>query len=273
MNLTRSELENVYKNIQGPEQVNYIKTGLSGLDIDIFPFLDKGSMITVAGRPAMGKTMFCLNLLERFCISGKRCLYFTPYLTKERIIKRLLILHSAANPRKKPFGKEELERMVEAIDDIEKWELNIIDHPECQLSYMEKLITKNQPDYIFIDSISELNYSPRGIKKLAEKYNVIFFITTGIKRTAEEREEHIPMANDVKNPKGLLDFSDEVLILYRSGYYGRLGKKDVMYVFAVKQIGTRTALHNFNTDTGRILHMSSDDYAKYCEECEEKDND
>ncbi len=130
-------------------------------------------MITIAGRPSMGKTRFCLNLLERFCVSGKRCLYFTPYLTKERLIKRLLLLHAAVDSERNPFGKEELKRIVEAIDVIEKWKLNIIDHPECQLSYMEKLIVKNQPDYIiFIDSISDINYSPGGMKKLAERYNV-----------------------------------------------------------------------------------------------------
>ncbi len=33
MNLTRDELENVYKNIQSPEAVNYIKTGLEELDL------------------------------------------------------------------------------------------------------------------------------------------------------------------------------------------------------------------------------------------------
>ena len=67
-----------------------MKTGF--YDLDNVLQLNKGDLIVIASRPAMGKTTFLLNILDHITLEeNKSILFFSLEDGKEKILNRLKI--------------------------------------------------------------------------------------------------------------------------------------------------------------------------------------
>lgn len=82
-------LENILNDIKEPKE-QILKTGFEELDA-ILTEVENSSIITIAGRPAMGKTAFTLTLLKNFCKQNKKCLYLSSRESEKLLLKRMLI--------------------------------------------------------------------------------------------------------------------------------------------------------------------------------------
>ena len=71
---TRQILNEVMDDILEGKSFNGIKTGYDDLD-RVISGLGNGELIVVGGRPAMGKTAFGLNLLEKIAVSLENHVY------------------------------------------------------------------------------------------------------------------------------------------------------------------------------------------------------
>ena len=93
---TRDILKDTFKTIEKlfdrKELVTGVPTGFNDLDT-MTAGLQSGDLVIVAGRPSMGKTAFCLNLVENAAIHSETAiptLIFSLEMSKEQLVQRLL---------------------------------------------------------------------------------------------------------------------------------------------------------------------------------------
>ena len=68
----------------------YFSTGFEDID-ECMLNVDKGSIITIGSRPAMGKTSLAFSILNHLLEENKKVFYFSPSNTIKMIEKLLII--------------------------------------------------------------------------------------------------------------------------------------------------------------------------------------
>ena len=95
-----------------------------------------GELILVAGRPAMGKTTFAINLLDQVCQKdGKKAIVFSLEMSEEQIRRRYLELQSKDGGEKSDKGLTiddtpsiTVEKIKERVENAGQAALIIIDY-------------------------------------------------------------------------------------------------------------------------------------------------
>lgn len=89
-----------------------LSSGIEELDKITHGF-QEGDLITVAGRPAIGKSSLALSMVKRIAIDHRMpVIYISPSMTGEKIVQRLLSI----------VCKIPLEHIVSGMLSVEEWE-------------------------------------------------------------------------------------------------------------------------------------------------------
>ena len=82
--------------------------------------LNKGNLILIGARPAMGKTSFALNLAQNITMGArKKCIVFSLEMQKTELAERLLSSQAGVESQKLKTGEltdEEWVRLVNAAN-------------------------------------------------------------------------------------------------------------------------------------------------------------
>ena len=174
----------------------------------------KRSLVTIAGRPAMGKTTMILGIISELCRNKKKCLYITD-TEKERITSAILKLN--ANLQDNEDIVIQSEKIIQSAKRIDAWTFHIYSTQIFKFKDIKQLIEKNLPDFVIIDFYN-LNKLPlKSLKVIANNQDLAIIVTTTIKRK-EINENQYPSLLDLKT-SNIEKYSDEVLLLYRESYY------------------------------------------------------
>ena len=74
--------------IEDKTEENYVKTGFDTIDKEI-KGLQKGELVIIGGRPAMGKTQLMISLLLNIA-KNHACLFFSFDFDKELLLNRMM---------------------------------------------------------------------------------------------------------------------------------------------------------------------------------------
>lgn len=180
----------------------------------MFTIFPQGSLISIIGRPMMGKTTLALNIYKEFLQDGiKKAAFLTSHQTKREIEERL----------DKMMGDEQI-----------KSSYNIIDVASCDSAdALCAIIQEANADVVFLDSmhfmrffysvdVSNYNEYLAGIslrlKQLVKKLDITLVITCRTNYQVNEREGVngiMPLLSDGDMMGDWGYFSDEVLGVYR----------------------------------------------------------
>lgn len=221
-------LENISKN-----NINSIKTGFEDIDI-MLSGIEKGSLVIIGGRPAMGKTSFMMTILENLLKAGHKCLYFSVELSKEMLIRRFLCQCSEVDYRKLSRGKvseKDWEKITEVLDKISDYDFLIDDTARLTIEMFEEKIKEIKPEYVFIDYLQfmDANFILTrcdvlekilvGIKRIAKENNMFVFMASQLSRAIESRFDKRPMLCDLRESAMIEEVADVVMFIYRDEYY------------------------------------------------------
>ena len=227
-------LEKVYSDIF-EEKPPALKTGFHDIDCYLSN-IDNFCLITIGGRPAMGKTCFMTNIMLNILEQNQKCLYFSLEMSAEQLIKRLLGTigevdsHLLKMPSEISKRTQSIEKIVKAIEKISKYDLTILDEMVTVENIIEQ-IEKDKPKFVFIDMLQLINVSNIKshsesleeivllLKKIAKDNNCIVFISSPLSRAVESRRDKRPMLSDLKECGVLANISDIVMLIYRDEYY------------------------------------------------------
>lgn len=225
-------LDKTFKQIT-EENRNALATGFQDLDI-LLSGVEKGNLITIGARPAMGKTAFMTSILYNLLKSDKKCLVFSLEMSINQYLKRLIaqigeieLFSLNCNKILDDKNKNEIKTALEIIS---RFDLTIFDDT-YNIDAIRNKIETEKPEYVFIDYL-QLMETPRkkqrseaitnimlDLKQIAKENNCIIFISSQLSRALESRCDKRPMLSDLRESGDIENISDVVLLIYRDEYY------------------------------------------------------
>ncbi len=225
-------LDKTFKQIT-EENRNALATGFQDLDI-LLSGVEKGNLIVIGGRPAMGKTAFMTSILYNLLKSDKKCIVFSLEMSINQYLKRLIAqvgeidLFSLNN--NELLNDRKNEEIKTALDIISSFDLTVFDD-KYKIDEIRNKIETEKPEYVFIDYLQLLE-TPRkkqrseaitnimlDLKQTAKENNCIIFISSQLSRALETRYDKRPMLSDLRESGDIENISDVVLLIYRNEYY------------------------------------------------------
>ena len=197
-------------------------------------------LIIVAGRPAMGKTSFMLNVAQHVGIKTNRTVgFFSLEMSKEQLFMRMLTAEAEVDSHRfrggflseKDYGRlsTALERLAEAkvfIDDTAG--LGVLE----MRAKARRLKAEHGLDLIVIDYLQlmqgrgrfenrtqELASISRALKGLAKELNVPVVALSQLSRAPESRSDRRPQLSDLRESGALEQDADVVMFIFREEQY------------------------------------------------------
>ena len=228
------------------ERLQESGTGITGVptgypDLDrMTTGLQKGDLIIVAARPAMGKTSLVLNIAQNAAIEqGTTVAIFSLEMSKEQLVQRLLCSEGRVDAQKLRRGRlspDEYQRLAAAAGHLNTAPLWIDDSPGATVLEMRakarRLKSETDLGLLVIDymqlmssstraenRVQEVSAISRGLKSLARELEVPVVALSQLSRAPEQRTDRRPQLSDLRESGSIEQDSDLVAFLYRPEYY------------------------------------------------------
>lgn len=216
-----------------------IPTGFRDLD-DVTGGLHNSDLMIIAGRPAMGKTSFVLNMAyEVASINSRDVLIFELEMSQEQLAQRSGSMYSGVEltrVRHLLMSAGETNEYLSTLDSLAQLPVFIDDTPAVGLSYIRNevyrhMAARDKPAAIIIDylqlmnggksenRVQEVSEISRGLKQLAREIDCPVIALSQLSRAVEGRLSKIPMLSDLRESGGIEQDADIVMFLYREEYY------------------------------------------------------
>lgn len=208
----------------------FVKTGFDSLDRMLSGGLVNGGMVTIAARPATGKTTVALNICENVTAAGKTVLYVSLEMPSAQLIACRAANVGRLN-RSEIFSGEALKdeskikQLVNAYETIYKRQFYIYDNP-ATVDDVERLARSIKAlDLIVIDHIGLLRNPAKGtryevmtstahrIKQLALSLQIPVLSLCQLNRAAAHTDR--PSMSELRDSGAIEEDSDVVILLYR----------------------------------------------------------
>ena len=220
------------QSIQG---MDGIATGFEKLDERING-LKPGNLVIIAGRPAMGKTTFALNISDHNAMAGKMVLFFSREMTSSELIdKSISNLSGVALQSIKTGNLNESEwpLISQAVSNFQDKKLYI---DECSRTVQQMSIVAKKKkmreglDLIVIDYLqlmdgkgdnrtAQIGSITRGLKALAKELEIPIILLSQLSREVEKRPDKRPMMSDLRDSGEIEQDADIIMFVYRDEVY------------------------------------------------------
>ena len=233
-----------------------LPSGYYELD-DMLGGFNPGEMTIIAARPSMGKTAFCLNLMENVAMHRPGhwdrdpvVLFFSLEMGRLSIVQRMLYSRARVDAHKMRTGKIDptsYADLTQAAGDLQGSKLFIDDTPGMSImglrSRARRVKHNHGLDMIVIDYLQlmtakaesrqqEISVISRSLKELARELEVPLLALSQLSRNVESREDKRPQLSDLRESGSIEQDADVVLMLYRGEYYSQTeenkGKAEVI---------------------------------------------
>jgi replicative DNA helicase len=255
------ELEERQEKFQtkGPDDpgITGIPTRFTDLD-KMVNGLNDSHLIIVAGRPAMGKTAFALNIAEHVCFDNDVPVgIFSLEMTAEQLVHRVVCSQSEVESDKILTGSLngiEYQRVVAAVNRMQKHTMVIDDQPGLRITDLRARARRMKEvhnigllivDYLQLLSGStssrnmesrqaEISEISRMLKNLARELDIPVICPSQLSRKVEERQGHRPMMSDLRESGSIEQDADIIMFLLRREYYDPMDKPGMAEVIVGK---------------------------------------
>ncbi len=219
--------------------VTGIPSGFADLDRLTSGF-HKADFVVVAGRPAMGKTAFVMNLCQNIAVNDRiPCAFFSLEMSREQIVTRMLSNEAGINSQRIRSGDltdDEFERLTMAAEKLSSAPIYIDDTPslspfelrararrlkrECNIGliavdYLQLMRLKERRD-TREQEISEIS---RSLKAIAKELDIPVVAISQLNRGVESRPDKRPQLADLRESGAIEQDADLILFIYRREFY------------------------------------------------------
>ncbi|MEM7713435.1 MAG: replicative DNA helicase [Cyanobacteria bacterium P01_A01_bin.68] len=218
-----------------------VKTGFYDLDAMLGGF-KPGKLVTIAGRPGMGKSSFLGNLAFNISLQEQLpTVIFSLEMGKEEWGDRFLSQDMPIDSNLLQSGsvsKSQWESLAQSISKLSELPIYIDDSPVLTVNSVrakvKQLVAKhNRVGMVGIDYLQlmegtdgdsynlafQIGKITRALKQLARECNTTVVMLSQLNRGVEGRNNKRPMMSDLRESGRIEEDSDSVLLLYRDEYY------------------------------------------------------
>ena len=230
-------LEDLHKN---KGALRGLKTGFRDLDKKTAGF-QKGDLIIVGARPAMGKTTFAQNLTYNIAsINKKGVLFFSMEMAANEIIDRMISDVSGVDNWKMRTGNltdEEFQRIGDAMAEMDELPIYIDDTSSMTIMELRNKARRAMHDHdigvVVVDylqliqgsdrykgqRVQEVTEISRGLKILARELEIPVVALAQLSRSVAGRDDPRPVLSDLRESGSIEQDADLVMFLHRPDYY------------------------------------------------------
>jgi len=210
---------NTIENLQQDTALPGVPSGFYDLDA-ITSGLGRSDLIIVAGRPAMGKTSFCLNIAANIAKQQNLPVaVFSLEMSREQLAQRLLASEAKIPSNRLRSGRinpQEFEPLVEAVGTLSELPIYMDDTANLSVMQMRSQVrrlqgqTKQELGLVLLDylqlmegsdsenRVQSLSKMTRSLKGLARELNVPIIALSQLSRGVEQRTNKRPMLSDLR---------------------------------------------------------------------------
>jgi replicative DNA helicase len=224
---------------QSKDVVTGLATGFVDID-EMTSGLQKGELVIVAGRPAMGKTSFCLNVAQNVALrTGETAGIFSLEMSRAQLALRMLCSDARIDAHRLRTGKlteKDWARLAKAYTDLSQARIYIDDsatitplemRAKCRRLKAEHNLGLVMVDYLQLVTSSgrvenrqqELSAISRSMKGLAKELDVPVLALSQLSRAPEARTDRRPQLSDLRESGALEQDADIVMFIYREEEY------------------------------------------------------
>lgn len=230
-------LEELHKN---KGALRGLKTGFRDLDKKTAGF-QKGDLIIIGARPAMGKTTFAQNLAYNIAsINKKGVLFFSMEMAANEIIDRMISDVSGVDNWKMRTGNlsdDEFARIGDALGEMDEIPIYIDDTSSMTIVELRNKARRAMHDHdigiVIVDylqliqgsdrykgqRVQEVTEISRGLKILARELEIPVVALAQLSRSVTGREDPRPVLSDLRESGSIEQDADLVMFLHRPDYY------------------------------------------------------
>ena len=228
------------------EELNALEGEITGIPTGYKDFdrltagLQPSDLIIVAGRPAMGKTTFAMNIAENAAIKhGKTVAVFSMEMASIQLVMRLFSsLGQIEQNRIRTGTLDDLDwpKLTSAMNLLHKSKLFIDDTPALSPAELRararRLKREHDVDLIIVDYIqlmavpdtrenraTEIAEISRSLKAIAKELNVPVVALSQLNRALETRPNKRPLMADLRESGSLEQDADLIVFIYRDEVY------------------------------------------------------
>ena len=217
-----------------------LKTGFRDLDKKTAGF-QKGDLIIIGARPAMGKTTFAQNLTYNIAtINKKGVLFFSMEMAANEIIDRMISDVSGVDNWKMRTGNlsdEEFQKIGDAMDEMDGLPIYIDDTSSMTIVELRNKARRALHDHdigiVVVDylqliqgsdrykgnRVQEVTEISRGLKILARELEIPVVALAQLSRNVTGRDDPRPVLSDLRESGSIEQDADLVMFLHRPDYY------------------------------------------------------
>ena len=217
-----------------------LKTGFIDLDKKLAGF-QKGTLVIVGARPAMGKTTFAQNLVYNMSsINKKHILFFTMEMAATEIVERMVASVAEVdswNIRTGNLSDADFTKISDALGEIDDSPILFDDTSNMNILELRNKARRAAHDYdlgaIVIDYLQLLNGTDRyagqrvqevteisrGLKTLARELEIPVIALAQLSRNVTGRDDPRPILSDLRESGSIEQDADVVMFLHRPDYY------------------------------------------------------
>lgn len=219
-----------------------LRTGFRDLDKKTAG-LQKGDLIILGARPAMGKTTLAENLAYNVAArngDGRGVLFFSMEMSKEELIERMLSTESGVDNWRIRTGKlsdEDFARLGDAMAEMNEVPLYIDDTSSMTVLEVRNKARRAMHDHtismVIIDylqlingtdrykgnRVQEVTEISRGLKTMARELEIPVIALAQLNRGVTDRDDPRPVISDLRESGSIEQDADLVMLLHRPDYY------------------------------------------------------
>jgi replicative DNA helicase len=240
-NVLKTSFKQIEQNYERKELITGLATGFKDLD-KLTAGLQPSDLIIVAGRPAMGKTSFVLNIAEHVALKEKESVaIFSLEMAREQLASRLLCSMAKIDSSRLRSGfidEVEWMRLTDAAGMLSDSKIFIDDMGQANVFEMRakarRLKSSKGLGLVIIDYLQlmrgpgkaesrerEISEISRSLKAMAKELNVPVIALSQLNRGVESRTDKRPMMSDLRESGAIEQDADIIGFIYRDEVYNK----------------------------------------------------
>lgn len=207
-------------------QLALVQTGFHDLDRYLGGGLEPGNLIVIGARPRIGKSAFGLQLGRHIAHKGP-VLFQSCEMNSREVTRRAVAQERQANSRQ--LTPEDVSRAIGGAVPLYLYtENNGVDdlcavvatfqaqHPDMAAVFVDYLglLQQGGPE---ANTVAEVSYISRQLKRLAERHEVPVFALHQLNREVDKRLDKRPVLSDLRDSGAIEQDANIVLLLYNAG--------------------------------------------------------
>lgn len=216
-----------------------VSTGLRDLDDKIIG-LRPGQLVTVAGRPGMGKSLLGSQIAVHAASAGQPTMFVTIEMSVPELTERIIGAEARVDLqrlRTRTLINQDWDRISPTIDKLDPTPLFILDDPGATIASIRAQARrlsagKTGLSLIVVDYLQLMTATSKrdnrqvevaemssGLKRLARDLGVPVVALAQLNRSLEMRADKRPTLSDLRESGAIENDSDVVIGIYRDDYY------------------------------------------------------